>query len=238
MRLLLTLLFAFITAAAAFPSLNSLDVRKEKNGTASAGHHKNGTMSNPVKKECKMMDKMMALTKLAGNQTKLDDLVKKGKLNDAEVQALKDKAANVTTTLKTLQANTTLIDECNAFNANWKVKMQCMEMKQLSKWAAISKNQTAVDALLAKKKLNGTQATMFKDKITKAQSKLQEMQGNSTLTDLCAKQKQEKGSESGGASGGSASPAKESKSESSTLMFQTASYAFLPAVAGIFVLFL
>lgn len=238
MRLLLSLLFAFITAAAAFPQLHSLDARKDKNGTANAGgHHKNGTMSNSIAKECKQMDKMMALTKLAGNQTKLDDLVKKGKLNDAQVQALKDKAANVTTTLKTLQANTTLVDECNTFNANWAVKAQCMEMKKLTKWAALSKNQTAVDDLLAKKKLNGTEATKFKDQISKSQSKLQEMQSNSTLTGLCAKQKQEKGSDNSGASG-SASPAKESTSESSTLMLQTASYAFLPAIAGSLALFL
>lgn len=245
MRFLITFLFAFIATAAAFPQLHFLEARKDGNSTSQNGGKKNGTMKagNSVHKECKQMNKMMQLTMLAANQTKLDALVSKGKLNATEVQNIKDKAAKADTTLKAMEANTTLVMECNMFNADRKVKAECASMKWLAKTAALAKNTTAMDAIIAKKKLNDTQVTMFKDRIAKAETKLQEMQSNKTLTDLCASQKSQKGGKNGtssttGAEASSSSGTPKQSSSASALTLQTLPYVFLPALVGAFTLFL
>ncbi|KAF1979287.1 hypothetical protein BU23DRAFT_523940 [Bimuria novae-zelandiae CBS 107.79] len=240
MRILLTFLVVFIAAVAAFPELHLLEARKDKNGTSDEG--------DSVKKECRKMNKMMQLMELAANQTKLDALVAKGKLNETEVQSIKNQAANTTATLQALQANTTLVDECNVFNANRAVNAQCKTMKHLGKVIAFAKNQTAVDALAEKKGLNSTQVMKFKEQITKAETKLQEMQANTTLTDLCAQQKQQKGEDnSNGATGGSgsgagaavgSSPARQTTSSASTLALRTLPHVTVSILAGVFAVFL
>jgi hypothetical protein len=242
MRFLLGLIFAFVATAAAFPQFHLLEGRKDRNGTSNGGGHRNGTRGNSVNKQCKQMSRMVRLTELAANQTKLDALVAKGKLNDTEVQAIKDKAANATTTLKTLQANATLVDECNVINANKAVKAQCFAMKRIEKMAALANNQTAMDAFAAKKKLNDTEITQFKEQVTKAETKLQEMQSNTTLTDLCAQQKQQKGQDdSGSASTGAAAdtaPAQQATGGASTFTLQSIPYVSVSALVGVSMLFL
>ncbi|KAF2449960.1 hypothetical protein P171DRAFT_428079, partial [Karstenula rhodostoma CBS 690.94] len=184
---------------------------------------------------------MVQLTELAANQTKLDNLVSKGKLNATEVQVIKDKAANATTTLKTLQANSTLVDECNVIAANRQVKAQCSAMKKLVRNAALASNATAMDAFVAKKKLNDTQVTKFKERISEAQTKLQELQSNTTLTDLCAQQKSQKGqdnsgsSTTGAATESSSSTPQQATGAASSLTLQT---VFVPALAVVFALLL
>jgi hypothetical protein len=243
MRFLITLLFAFVATATAFPQFHFLEARKNDNGTSNGGSKKNGT-GNSVNKQCRQMSKMVQLTELAANQTKLDALVSKGKLNATEVQTIKDKAANATTTLKTLQANSTLVDECNVVAASQMVKAQCKAMKKLAKTAALASNTTAMDAAVAKKKLNDTQVTKFKEQISKAQTKLQEMQSNTTLTDLCASQKSQKGqddsgSSTTGAAADSSSPTPQAATgAASSLTLQTVPYVFIPALTAIFALVL
>lgn len=245
MRFLITILFAFIATAAAFPQFHVLESRKDKNGTSNGGGKSkgNGTRGNSIDRQCSQMAKMTMLTQLVANQTKLDALVAKGKLNDTEVTALKAKAANATTTLKTMESNTTLVSECNVINANKAVKAECKAMKMLAKTVSLANNQTAMDALVAKKKLNDTQVTKFKEQITKAQTKLQEMQSNTTLTDLCSQQKSQKGADgTTGAATGSASAdsstAQSTKSGASALTIQTLPYVFIPALAGAFAVLL
>ncbi|KAF9741823.1 hypothetical protein PMIN02_005672 [Paraphaeosphaeria minitans] len=243
MRLLISFLFAFIATAAAFPELHFFEARKHGNETSKGGEKKNST-ANSVNKQCRQISKIVRLTELAANQTKLDALVSKGKLNATEVQVIKDKAANATTTLKTLQANTTLVDECNVIAANRHVKEQCFAMKRLAETAALANNTTAMDAFITKKKLNDSQVTKFKEQISKAQTKLQALQSNSTLTDLCSQQKSQKGEENSGSSTtgaatDSASPTpRQATSAANPLTLQTVPYIFVPALAGVFALLL
>jgi len=191
MRFIFALLFAFMATSYAFPQFHILESRKDKNGTAMA--HRNGTSkANTVKKVCKKMNRLVRLTDLAANQTKLDALVAKGKLNDTEVAKLKAKAVNATATLQTMQANTTLVDECNAFNANLKVRAECFAMKRLAKYVTLANNKTAMDAFVAKKQLNATEAANLQDQVSKADAALQGLQKNTTLVDLCNKQKDTK----------------------------------------------
>lgn len=188
---LIALLFAFVATSYAFPDFR-LEARK--------GGNKNGTSNgngNSVNKACKKMAKLTKLTELANNQTKLDAMVSKGKLNDTEVAEIKTKAQDASTQLQSMQANTTLVSECLVVDAHKKVVGQCKKMAKLTKLAAMKDNQTAIDAFAAKKNITGEKLTKLQDKIANATTKLQEMSGNTTLTDLCSKEQQQKGSSDG-----------------------------------------
>lgn len=190
---IVALLFAFVATSAAFPELHLLEARKgSKNGTEKA---KNGTSKgNSVNKVCGKMAKLTKLTELANNQTKLDSLMSKGKLNQTEVDKIKAKAANATQTLQTMSSNTTLVQECQVVDAHQKLVGTCKKMKQLTKLADLANNKTAMDAFMAKKKLNDTQVAKLDERIANATTKLKDMQANTTLTSACSQIQQQKGS--------------------------------------------
>jgi len=186
---LVALLFAFIATSHAFPSF-SLEGRKGDRNSTSKG---NSTKTDSITRTCKHMTKLTALTDLTNNQTHLDALVAKGKLDDAAVAALKIKAADATSQLQTLMSNTTLVGECAVIDAQKKDVRMCKQMAKLTKLAAMKDNQTAIDAMVAKKGLDATQVAKLQEKISNATADLQEMMGNSTLTTFCANMQQQKG---------------------------------------------
>jgi hypothetical protein len=188
MHSLSVLLFAFVASSYAFPSIGftALEVRKDRNGT-----HSNG--GNPTKQACKQISKLTHLTELAANQTKLDELVAKGKMNATEVDQLKAKAAEATTKLQTMESNTTLTNECAVINAEQKTVQECKQMNKLQKLANLASNTTALDAMVAKKELNSTEVDKLKEKIQSAQTKLQTLSSNTTLTEFCVQRQEGKG---------------------------------------------
>lgn len=197
-------LFAFLATSYAWSGESvSLEIRKEHGNSTEGGKgHHNGTrmgmgMGDSTKKECKQIRSLTTLTKLAANQTKLDELVADKKMTTAMVDALKAKAAKADTTLKTLTANSTLTGQCAVIDANEKTMSECKEMKHLKKLSMIAGNQTALTALMAKKHLNATETDKFKMWAMKAQEKYQKLSSNATLTKICAEKKQEKGSNDG-----------------------------------------
>ncbi|KAJ4323306.1 hypothetical protein N0V94_001922 [Neodidymelliopsis sp. IMI 364377] len=188
LSLLLAIFFAFATSSYAWPSdgFPTLEPRKHGDGNT------NGT-ERGLEKSCKKLRKLEVLSNLAANQTKLDDWVSKGKLDTAEVDAIKAKAANATAELQTMQSNTTLVGECAVVNAERKSVGQCKQMKKLAKLAALAGNETAMTAFETKKGLNETGIEKLKTWIAEASTKLQEMQSNTTLTDFCAQRQQKAG---------------------------------------------
>jgi hypothetical protein len=192
---LIALLFAFVATSYASIDFNlpTLQVRKDGNRTRSNG-------GDSTKMACKQIKSLTILTSLAANQTKLDELVAKGKMDAAKIDALKAKAADATTKLQTLSSNTTLTTECAAIAAKGKMKKECGQMKQLQKLANLASNTTAMDAYVAKHKLNSTQADGLKTKLQKAETKLKDLQSNTTLTDFCKEMKQAGGKETSGKS--------------------------------------
>ncbi|KAF2635768.1 hypothetical protein P280DRAFT_522885 [Massarina eburnea CBS 473.64] len=234
---IVALLFALVGFSAAFPQFHMLEARKGNKNDTSASAKGNGTKGNSVNKMCKQMAKLTKLTELASNQTKMDALVSKGKLNDTEVTSLKSKAAEAETKLKTMTSNSTLVSECAVVDAHQETIGQCKQMKGLSKLASLASNQTAMDAWVAKKKLNDTQVTKFKDQISKAQTKLDSLNGNTTLTDICSKETSQKGASGTGATqAGTASTT--AASSASALTLQSMPYIFVPAIGAVFALFL
>jgi hypothetical protein len=192
-RVLIALLFAFVAMSYA-SDMPELQAREDRNATHHKGGEKGGNKGgDSVKKTCKEMSKLTFLTTLAANQTKLDELVAKGKMNATKVDELKAKAAAATTKLQTLTSNTTLTAECAMMNANMEMKHQCKEMKKLQKFTMLASNTTAMDAFAAHKKLNATQVDHLKATLQTMGTKLKALQANTTLTAFCKQMKQAKG---------------------------------------------
>ncbi|KAF2652011.1 hypothetical protein K491DRAFT_605765 [Lophiostoma macrostomum CBS 122681] len=190
------LLFSLFAITHALPEASPdivpiLEARKNGNGGNST--RGNGTNGNSVNKACRTMAKLTKLTNLAANQTKLDAMIASGKINATEVDAIKAKAANATSELQTMQSNTTLVSECAVVDAHQAVLKECKQMTKLTKLADLATNQTAMDALMQKKNLNDTQMAKLQERIANATTKLKTLQGNTTLTDLCTQQAQQKG---------------------------------------------
>ncbi|ORY10794.1 hypothetical protein BCR34DRAFT_588344 [Clohesyomyces aquaticus] len=228
------LLFALVSSTYAWPEIHVLEARKGGKGNGTA----NG---NSVNRACRKMAKLESITALAANQTKLDAMVAKGRLNATEVEAIKAKAANATTELQTMQGNTTFVTECAVIGAHQKVVGQCKAMKSLAKLSDLANNATAMAALASKKQLNETQMAKLQEKIGNATTKLKEMQANTTLTDLCASQQKAKAGDASASTsatqaqstGGSAA-----KGAAAGLSAQSAPYIFVPLLAGVFAMLL
>jgi hypothetical protein len=179
-NVLLAILFSFAATSYAWPKIEFRTLEPRKHGDG------NGTDSNnpkrALKNSCKKMRKLTIFTQFAANQTKLDAWVAEGKLDTAQVDAIKAKAANATTELQTMQSNTTLVSECAVVNAERKSVTQCWQMKKLNKLAKLAGNDTALAAFETKKGLNETGIEKLKAKIAEA-----------SLTDFCTQRQQQKG---------------------------------------------
>jgi hypothetical protein len=142
--------------------------------------------STTVSKTCKQIQVLTALSHLANNQTALDAMAAKGKIDQERAKWIKSEAAEITTELNTLTSNATLTAACATIDAQRKLAKQCMKLKKLEKLAALANNQTALDEQLASEILNKKQTEELKKNIQEAQAKLQKLRSNSTLVSLCA----------------------------------------------------
>lgn len=187
---LLALFFILSGSSYAWPSAgySTLEVRKQDDGNSTSAD----VTKNALQKSCKKIRRLNALSQIANNQTLLDTWVAEGKLNTDEVDAIKAKAAKATTELQTLQSNTTLVSGCAIVNAERKSMEQCKQMRRLAKLAALAGNDTALAIYEQKKGLNETWIEILKQKAAEAQTKLQEMRSNTTLTDFCTQRQQQK----------------------------------------------
>ncbi|KAF2175701.1 hypothetical protein K469DRAFT_723892 [Zopfia rhizophila CBS 207.26] len=231
LNLIIALLFAFITSSYAWPdSFHLLEARK--------GGNRGNSTNNSVNRACHKMAKLTHLTELAANQTKLDTMVAKGKINATEVEEIKANAANATAELQAMQANSTLVQECAVVEAHREVVSECRRMRKLNRLASLANNQTAMEAFMEKKGLNDTQMAKLQERIANATTKLQEMQANTTLTDLCAQQKAngdggDTADSAAASATGSAQPA-QSTGGAMGLTIRSMPYVFVPLLAGIF----
>jgi hypothetical protein len=183
-KFIVALLFAFLAVSYA-SEIPALEVRKDRNAT----HTKDDKDGKSVKKACQKMGELTLLTSLAANQTKLDELVAKGKMDAAKVDALKAKAAAAAPKLQALTSNTTLTAECATLETNKKMEKECKHMKKLQGLVDLANNATAISAFAAHKKLNATQIDKLKAGLQGKEAKLKDLQANTTLTAFCSKGK-------------------------------------------------
>jgi hypothetical protein len=129
--------------------------------------------------ECKEMVKLNALVDLASNTTKLDKVTKDNATKIAEIQA---KASTASTTLKTLQSNSTLMSACAVIDAQEAEDDSCQETFALQRFVKFAANSTAVATAT---KNNATKIANIQLEASKAASKLQTLTSNSTLQAAC-----------------------------------------------------
>ena len=141
---------------------------------------KNGTTKAVTDKSmCKEMASLNQLVKLASNETKLADKTKNNATKIAEIQS---KASDASTKLTTMSSNATLVSTCAVIDAAAKTEDECQSMKSLQKLVTLAGNDTS---LADKAKNNQTKIDAIKAMATKAQTKLDAMTSNSTLTTAC-----------------------------------------------------
>jgi len=129
--------------------------------------------------ECKEMVRLNALVDLASNTTKLDKVTKNNATKIAEIQA---KASTASTTLKTLQSNSTLVSACAVIDAQEAEDDSCQETFALQRFVKFAANSTAVATAT---KNNATKIANIQLEASKAASKLQTLTSNSTLQAAC-----------------------------------------------------
>lgn len=157
---------------------------------------------------CAEMNGLEAIVKLASNTTKLDAKLKG---NETKVAEFQSKASAAASQLSTMQSNTTLMSTCSAIDEAEKTKATCHEMDALQQVVALAANTTKLESKL---KGNTTKIAKFQEEASKAQTKLDSMTSNTTLTDACASVTSDKESKKAAASATSTSSS--SKSTSST----------------------
>ncbi|KAI3322379.1 hypothetical protein HD806DRAFT_123160 [Xylariaceae sp. AK1471] len=144
------------------------------------GHNKNGTIS--IKSQCRSIAHMTKFVDLAANETLLEE---KTDNNQTQIDAIKAKAANITTTLNALTSNTTLMGECDIVTAHDEAIRACGQIKELEKAMATAANDTK---LQSKFDGNTTKIDAFKAKASASATKLADLQSNGTQTTFCAAQ--------------------------------------------------
>ncbi|QDS67586.1 hypothetical protein FKW77_003632 [Venturia effusa] len=156
---------------------------EEDNGVSRANN--NGTRDTSEKSQCREIERLTRLSTIINNATALSELEAKHNLTAAQIDDFKAKAANATTRLTELQANSTLTAQCSVVNAGSKLVDQCKEITRLSKMAALATNTSALSDLQTKKNLTDAEMAKIKDRAQNATVKLTELQGNTTLIAAC-----------------------------------------------------
>jgi hypothetical protein len=87
--------------------------------------------------------------------------------------------------LKTLQTNTTLMQECAALESGRQLRANCREMRRLAEIIDLAANQTALEDFNMKHDLPADWIAGLLEKATNATARLEEMNGNSTLVAAC-----------------------------------------------------
>jgi hypothetical protein len=146
---------------------------------AAKGNKTESTKAISEKGQCKEMAKLNKLVELASNTTKLDKITKNNATKIAEIQA---KASTASTTLKTLESNSTLMSACAVIDAQAAEDDQCQETFALQRFVKFAANSTAVATAT---KNNATKIANIQSEASKATTKLQELTSNSTLQAAC-----------------------------------------------------
>lgn len=148
-------------------------------------HTRQQNRAQNTRRTCKKIQALTALSALATNQTQLDRLFAKGKMNEERRKWLMSEASNISLQLQTLTSNTTLVTECTTINAQRKDAARCRRLKKLEKLVSLANNHTALDEHLGNEILNPKQADELRRNLKEAPAKLESLKRNETLVAFC-----------------------------------------------------
>ncbi|RDW91636.1 hypothetical protein BP5796_02801 [Coleophoma crateriformis] len=129
--------------------------------------------------QCKQMNKLEKFVSFAANDTLVAAVTKNNATKIADIQA---KASAASTTLATMQQNTTLTATCAVVNAAQATTDGCQETFALQRFIDFANNDTAVTAAT---KGNATKAADIQAKASQASTQLATLTSNSTLQAFC-----------------------------------------------------
>ena len=160
-------------------------VSKQTNATDPTGNGTHHGNNNSTTAKCAEISHLTELVDLVSNSTKLAAFQAKHNLTTAEMQKLKDMAANATAQLTQLKSNTTLVKDCATLHAAAELKSQCKEMQALTQLAQLANNATELQDLQKKYNLTAAQMQEIKNVAANATAMLTKLQSNSTLVADC-----------------------------------------------------
>ncbi|KAF2405162.1 hypothetical protein EJ06DRAFT_15506 [Trichodelitschia bisporula] len=196
--------FSHLLLAVCFAALSAAKTHHgNRNGTATAAAGRqggrasgNGTASASgasTRAQCAEVKRLTTLTELAANTTQLTELQTKQNLTVADIDDIKQAAANAKTRLTALRSNSTLIAACAVVEADNKLQSQCHQIQRLTKLAGLANNAAALQELQTRRNLTATQLDEIKVQASNATTRLRELQANTTLTASCQNQKASNG---------------------------------------------
>jgi hypothetical protein len=142
-------------------------------------HNDNSTKAISENDRCHEITGLNQLVALASNITKLNKITKNNATKIAEIQA---KASSASTTLSTLQSNSTLMSACAVIDAAQAETDGCQETFLLQRFVAFAANTTAVGSATQN---NATKIADIELRASDAAAKLQTLTSNSTLQAAC-----------------------------------------------------
>ncbi|KAL8380875.1 hypothetical protein RB595_005256 [Gaeumannomyces hyphopodioides] len=135
---------------------------------------------DPNSAKCRQMARLERLEKLAGDDNKLNQRFKN---NSTKVADFKKKVNDNKTKLADLKKDTNLVNACTQKKAVRQSTFDCYRMVGMQRFEKMVNNQTTLDRVT---KNNKTRADALKKKVNDSKDKLNKLQSNSTLTQLCA----------------------------------------------------
>ncbi|KAJ9144845.1 hypothetical protein NKR19_g6278 [Coniochaeta hoffmannii] len=129
--------------------------------------HRNSTLTTS---QCRQLTHLQAITALSNNATALAQATRN---NTAKASTIQAQASAAASTLATLETNTTLTSLCDQLSASEAAISSCRRLSKLERITALAANAT-------------TATDKLKAKAADQAQELAVLQGNATLTTLCA----------------------------------------------------
>jgi hypothetical protein len=137
------------------------------------------------RRQCSEVRKLEGILSLVNDPDELAQFQERHNLTQSELGDIKAKMTVEQERLKTLQTNTTLMQECAALESGRQLRANCREMRRLAEIIDLAANQTALEDFNTKHDLPADWIAGLLEKATNATAKLKEMNGNSTLVAAC-----------------------------------------------------
>jgi hypothetical protein len=137
------------------------------------------------RRQCAEIVKLEAIVDLVTNVEELAQFQARHNLTQVEIDEIKAKSLDETERLRTLQSNTTLMQQCASLEANRHLRTDCREMRRLTEIISIAENQTALQEFQAKHDLPAGWLTSLTEKASNATARLEQLKENSTFVAAC-----------------------------------------------------
>jgi hypothetical protein len=137
------------------------------------------------RRQCAEVVKLEAILDLVNSAEELEQFGTRHNLTQIEIDDIKAKSVDEAERLRSLQSNTTLMQQCASLEASRQLRAECREMRRLVEIVSIADNQTALQEFQAKHDLSEEWITSLTEKASNASARLEQLRENSTFVAAC-----------------------------------------------------